>query len=261
MTQDQHLAEQWKAAIDSVLGLALHCLGRLRFDRNNGQHLVAVCLYARLTELATANAALIEAKALAGVPALVRSMFEADIDLTNCLRSKDYFRSMYARFVEEKVKITRTAVSCGSSPFFSEIRRVRDSQRDLAEAEAELQKLVAAGHRPLSIRARAEAAGRLNEYLSIYSLLCLDSHNNVNALERWHVEKDAEGRHQVMLFKMATSDQLCHLTAIHGILLSQTKAVSDFFSIKEVDCGPCTRERVRLESATRCDSAVGTHCS
>lgn len=58
------LAEQCESVLESVLGLALHLIKSLKFNRQNPQQLFAVCLFARLVELASGCKALLEKKPL-----------------------------------------------------------------------------------------------------------------------------------------------------------------------------------------------------
>lgn len=68
MTESKEIYERCEESLASVLGLALHFLETLRFNRKNPQQLFSVCLYARLLELATACKALLEKNAMVGIP-------------------------------------------------------------------------------------------------------------------------------------------------------------------------------------------------
>lgn len=94
---EDHLAHE--------LGLGLHVLKSAHFDKKHPQHLYAVCLYARIFDLACACKALLEKKAFVGLPPLLRGMFEADVALRNVLKSPDFFKRMYAAFLKEKQRM------------------------------------------------------------------------------------------------------------------------------------------------------------
>lgn len=110
------LARECETLLGVVLGLSFRLIGSLRFDRRNPQQLYSVCLYSRLVELASGCKAMMEKNTLIGVPILLRSMFEADVDLTNVMRYAGYPKRMYASFLAEKLRLTKDAAS-PSSPW------------------------------------------------------------------------------------------------------------------------------------------------
>ena len=111
MTTNNQLAAQCEDFLASVLGLAFHFFKTLEFNRKDPQQLYSICLYARILELASGCKALLENNAFVGIPILLRSMFEADIDLTNSLKCRDYYKRMYASFLEQKLRLTKEAAS------------------------------------------------------------------------------------------------------------------------------------------------------
>ncbi len=235
MNKSNNNYKKCEEALSSVLGLALHFLETMRFNQKNPQQLILVCLYARLLELATACMALQEKKALVGIPVLLRSMFEADIDLTNLMKMPDYYKRMNASFLKEKLRVTKEAASSRPSPFLEAIRHNRDSKKDLREIQAELDRLIEEKNGPINIRCRAELAGKLDEYLTNYSMLCLDTHNNIRSLKEWHVEKLPGDEYRVVLFKQSTADIAFALLYVSHILLSQTKLLADLFGTTDVE--------------------------
>ena len=78
-------------------------------------------------------------------------------------------------------------------------------------------------------------AGKLDEYLSNYSGLCLDTHNNIRSLEDWHIQKTADGDYHVLLFKQVKSDIIIDVMYISHILLNQTKALADFLKTTDIE--------------------------
>ena len=232
------LADNCENVLASVLGLAIHTIESVHFNRRDPQQLFAVCLLARLIELATACKALLEKDALVGIPVLLRSMFEADIDLRNMIKTTDYSKRMYASFLEQKLRLTREAASAKPNPFLAAVRAQRKPAEDLRDTQKELDGLKAGGNGPIDIRCRAEFAGVLDAYLSVYNMLCLDTHNNIRSLEDWHIEATTPKDYHVVLFKAQKSDLIHHLTAIPAILLIQCRAVAEFLGTKDVDFAP-----------------------
>jgi hypothetical protein len=246
-----NITAQCENCLAGILGLAFHFIGTLRFDRNDVQQLICVCLYARIVELASACKALLEKNVLACIPIILRSMFEADIDLTNCMADKDYFERMNLSFLEKKRRLTEEANPSKNNPFLRLISQVRNVKQDLAETQKEIATLSRKGFYSLSIRKRAKQAGKLNEYLSVYNFLCLDTHNNIRALEYQHIQAKSKDQYQVVVFGRNKSDFVEHSIAISDILLSQTKAVNDFMKIEGIDFEKYFSEYKQLQDAVK----------
>ena len=241
-TESEALVLECENTLASALGLATGVLDVIRFDHQNLQQLFAVCLFARLVELATACQALLEKNALVALPMLVRSLFEADIDLRNIVTDKDYWKRMRASFLTQQLKLTKEAASANPNPFLQAIRETRTPQEDIERIENELAGLKRGGSGPICIRARAERAGHLDVYLTVYNMLCLDTHNNIRSLEDWHIEMKTTNDYHVVLCKKDKRDLMELLTLIPGILLIQCKAISDFLGIENIDFSPYFRE-------------------
>ena len=235
MTESKQVYERCEELLASVLGLAPHFLETLRFNRKNPHQLFSVCVYARLLELATACKALPAKNVLVGIPILLRSMFEADIDLTNLMKCPDYYKRMYASFLKEKLPLTKEAASSRPNLFLAEIRANRNPKKALCETQAELDKLIAEKNGPIDIRCRAEFAGKLDEYLTNYKSLCLDTYNNIRSLEEWYIQKLAAEDYRVVVSKQSKVDIVPEIMYISHILLIQTKSLADFLGTTDIE--------------------------
>jgi hypothetical protein len=235
MTESEDTYKRCEESLASILGLALHFLETLRFDRKDPQQLFSVCYYARLLELATASKALLEKNAVVGIPNLLRSMFEADIDLTNLMKCPDYYKRMYASFLEQKLRLTKEAASSRPNLFLASIREKRNTKKDLCETQAELDRLIAEKNGPITIKCRAELAGKLDEYLSNYNSLCLNAHNNIRSVEDSHIQTMPDGDYKVIMFKQAKTDMVFHVMYISHIFLNQTKSLADFLGTTSIE--------------------------
>lgn len=232
------LAEKCESVLASVLSLSFHFLEALRFNRKNLQHLYSVCLFARLIELASGCKALIENNTFVGIPVLLRSMFEANIDLTNMMKCPEYYKKMYASYLEQKIRLLKETASSKPNSFLDTVKERRNPKSDLEKTQKELDKLKGEHNGPIGTRCRAELAGLLDEYLSVYYMLCLDTHNNISSLEDWHLDVNIPDDYHVIAFKQQKSDLIHYLSSIPGILLTQTKALADFLGTKNIDFAP-----------------------
>lgn len=250
MPNANEVATQCEDTLASVLGLAMYFLKTLSFNRKNPQQLYSVCLYTRLVEIACGCKALLEKNCLVGIPIFLRSMFEADIDLTNLMKCRDYSKRMYASFLKEKLRLTKEAASSKPNPFLTAVRESRNPAEDLKETQDELDRLAAEKHGPIDIRCQAELAGRIDEYLSIYNMLCLDTHNNIRSLEDWHIEMDGSDYH-IVAFKQTKADLVHNLSAVPGIVLLQTKALADLLGTSEIVFEKYYKEYRELQQAVK----------
>jgi len=251
MLNANEVATQCEEVLASVLGLAMHFLKTLSFNRKDGQQLYTVCLYTRLVEIASGCKALLEKNSLVGIPIFLRSMYEADIDLTNLVKCRDYSKRMYASFLKEKLRLTKEAASSKPNPFLIAVRASRNPAEDLKETKDELDRFVAEKHGPIDIRSRAELAGKLDEYLSVYNMLCLDTHNNIRSLEEWHLEVVDSDNYHAVAFKQTKADLVHHLSVIPGIVLVQTKALADFLGTDGISFEKYYEEYTELKQAVK----------
>jgi hypothetical protein len=180
-------------------------------------------------------------------------MYEADIDLTNLMKCRDYSKRMYASFLKEKLRLTKEASSSKPNPFLTAVRASRDPAEDLEETQDELDRFVAEKHGPIYIRRRAELAGKIDEYLSVYNMLCLDTHNNIRSLEEWHLElvDSNDDEYRAVAFKQTKADLVHHLSAVAGIILVQTKALADFLGTTGIVFEKYYEEYTELQQAVK----------
>lgn len=222
--------------------------GRITFDKRNPQHLCAVSLHGSIVELASACIVLLKLERYSGVPVLARSMLEAFVDLANVAESEDYHKSMNANFLKEKRKFYDEALKLGNdNPYTAELLKILDVAYELQKTRDELDQLKSAGITPSSIGDRFKSAGMVNEYASMYSLLCLHSHNNVSVLEARHLEKDTDGDYHLTLFKEVETDEMdANLDTIAGTLTGSIRTILKI--LEQPDDGTVARvESIREE--------------
>jgi len=253
---NKSLVQQCENSLESVLDVSLKLLKAIKFDRKNTQQLYAVCLYCRILELAFGCKVMMDNNALVGIPILLRSMFEADIDLVNVMKHSDYPKQMCAAYIEQQIRMTKAAIASKSNPFFAEIHKQREPHRDLKEAELELEKLIP-DKNPHRIKGRAKLAEKLEEHNSIYNMLCSETHNNIQSLERWHLNVTSMDEYHVEVFKTSKDDILHYLSAIPGILLVQSKAMAEFIGVEGVDFEPCFKEFRSMQSSVAAHAQGG----
>jgi hypothetical protein len=171
---------------DRTLRAIVEAMPLISFDSSKRPHLYAVTLHASIVQLCGGCLALARTEHTAGIPVLLRSMFEALIDLDNLVRDADFHERMDAANLHQFLKLLRT---CPTNPLMAGLDQKHDIPTITAEFQAELGSLRARNRGQKDLRSRCIDVGRESEYTSIYTLLCLDAHNNITALIDRHVSE------------------------------------------------------------------------
>jgi len=165
-------------------------LANIRHDESDAQ-IHALALYGTITQLFSACILLTEWGEPTAIPILLRSMYEALVDLHNLLHGASYVEHIQAANLKQTLSIMK------SGP----LREFQDARKaDFEQFVTQLAELHAKGKGPLRIRSRCERAGRLDQYESLYGLFCLDTHNNASALAERHISKLPDGKVLISLF-------------------------------------------------------------
>jgi hypothetical protein len=173
-------------AVTSVLDAAR----RIHHDSTDAQ-IHALSLYGTIVELFSGCVALAEHGEPTSIPIVLRSLYEGLVDLDNLLHDASYVEHIQATTYKHSIDMLQ-------SESLRELQQARSTEYD--QLVNELARLKAKGKGPLKIRIRCEKAGRLEEYLGIYALLCLDTHNNGAALAERHLSEHPDGRVQISFF-------------------------------------------------------------
>ena len=164
----------------------------LKFSRHDPHQLYAVCLYARMLELGAGALSLLRSGVPAGIPVLVRTLLEAYADLRCLLTSRSHLETLVANNLKERVRVLKAALrDRDPNPILQAIASYPDSRVVLSDFQRQLAALKEKGSLPLRAEQTFQRAGLTHEYEAIYWSLCLDSHNNLSALEKQHLRSRA----------------------------------------------------------------------
>ena len=200
----------------------------LKFDKNHPQHMYAICLYSTILGIAESCILLIRHKQMIAFPTVLRSLFEAHVDLLNAIEDSVYYKKMYLRFLEQKLKLLTNAKRNPNNPFFSLIVASMDINKEISELESESKKVKKNNLKLMNVWDRFEHAKLQNEYHYIYWELCLYTHNNLSALERRHIEQK-NGDHEVFLFKDESLDNsIRYFDSLLGIMLNSSIKIHSY---------------------------------
>jgi hypothetical protein len=218
---------------DRALRTVIEAMPRIAFDESKHQELYAATLHASIVQLCGGCLALARAEHTIGIPTLLRSMFEALVDLDNLIHNADYHERMDAANLSQFLKVLRDC------PELAHVRERPDYVAASQEWQSQLDDLIARKRRGKHIKTRCIDVGREGEYRGIYSLLCMDAHNNVAALVERHVSEGESKRLRVDLFGDGNPLGLANriFTAVGWMLVSAEYAHGAFrtgFSVVEL---------------------------
>lgn len=170
--------------LSDVVPVVLEAAAQLRHEQNLAQHL-AIALHCTNIELFSACPLLALYGEPTPIPIILRSMYEALVDLDNLLHDATYVDRMESANLTQMLKFENSAAM---------------SKKDADAFKARLAEFVAKKRGPMDLRARCEKVGRGDEYGGIYALFCLDTHNNAAALMERHISERPDGSIMISVF-------------------------------------------------------------
>lgn len=208
----------------------------IAFDSQNRHQLVALCLYSSVIELAESVCLLVSRNQFTGIPALIRSMYEADIDLINCLNDEEYIDSLHATYIARLVNIMQSAHDTSEPGYVAIAGGIAGIRSTLRQLRRQLKTLRQGGHEPIQVAERFKRAQRGREYISAYAHLCSHSHNNIGALEERHLRISEGGDVRLMLFDGLGIRNEVHLIDLaNTVVIGASGRTHDFFSSGKVE--------------------------
>lgn len=184
---DPNLDPALRARIDAasaVVPVVLAAAQQLRHTDSFSQ-IYALALHGTIIELFSACVGLANWGEPTAIPLILRSMYEALVDLDNLVHDAGYVERMEAANHYQTLRLMKSKV------LREELLKTR--KEDFEKLSARLAELQVQGKGPLSFRDRCDKVGRLGEYEGLYALFCLDTHNNIAALAERHVSERDEG--------------------------------------------------------------------
>lgn len=112
--------------------------------------------------------------------------------------------------------------------------------------ESELTDLKSKGYTPLSVKDRFDRAGMLNEYYSLYNMLSTDTHGNIRALIRRHIEiKGAD--FEVVFYKNEPVEEfLSYIDSTCGMLVHAALGIHELLGTEVLSEVEALREDLEV---------------
>ncbi|HUN74368.1 MAG TPA: DUF5677 domain-containing protein [Steroidobacteraceae bacterium] len=180
-------------AASAVVSLVLNAAAQLPQPREDGiAQIYALGLYGSIIEQFSACVLLAQFGEPTTIPIILRSMYEALVDLDNLLHDASYHCRIEHANIKQTLKIMR------SGPLREAFQAGRKGDYD--RLSARLAELEDGGRASLEICKRCAAVERSDEYASLYALFCLDTHNTASALAERHVSEREDGSPLISFF-------------------------------------------------------------
>lgn len=219
-------------SISRALSRLLDLTDELKFNREDPQQLAAICLFARMLELAIGVSSLAECRAPAGIPVLVRAILEAYASFLNVVKSAEHTDHLLARCLHEKIRVIKASLKGGeANPLLADLASDGDARAVLTEFERLLSEVRQRGGRTLKVQESFELAGLKSEYESLYWLLSLDSHNDLQALANRHIHVAGEEVHVRMLEPEVPSTLRSSFHVVLSACLNAHLHLREFFGV------------------------------
>jgi len=194
------------AFYDELLLKLLDLAAEFNFDAEHPLHLHSVALYGSVLELSSSMKPLYLSEHYSAIPIIQRSLLEAHVDLENLSKDPKYGYSLEISFLEESLKFLNEAQK-DQNIYMGIIAQEPDLHARIGQFKSEIEKLKKKGHRKLNNFEKFQKAHFIDEYRTIYNMLCCASHNNYRALRDRHMNF-GEGKVKVEYFKMPDYEEL-----------------------------------------------------
>jgi hypothetical protein len=209
-----------------------HCIEivpQISFNNTDPQHVLALCLYCSIIELCPSLLILIQHGQFTGIPSLIRSMYEADVDLVNTLKDRDYFQSLHATYLTKMISVIQEAHNSEAPGFMKASGGIVEMRILLKKLRKRLAVIKAAGHGPLKNVDRFRRAERDEDYITAYAYLCRYTHNDIRALQSRHLRSDGD-KVELKVFERLGPENETHLIDLaDAVLLGASGRVHIFF--------------------------------
>jgi len=245
---DPNLDPELRATVEYCLHavrVVLDAAAQIRHDQSDAQ-VHALAVYGTVIELFSACVGLAQLGEPTAIPIVLRSMYEAHVDLDNLLQDAGYVEHMLAAGLEQTLKIMESA------PLRQLMKEGRKPEYD--QLSAQLADFNCRGKGALSIWKRCRRAGRADEYESLYALFCMDTHNNTGALGERHVSENPDGG--VLISFFGPYDPWAVIRRLDlglGFLLGSARDMHGAFKVPapQIDELAAQLDRVKAERAER----------
>ncbi len=183
-------------------GKALELVPDLKFDGDFDKDGLVVCYYARLVELTGGMLAAMDKEIVSAAEVLFRSFLESYVDFCNSNERPDYLFYLAVKYDDHWKKIITTAKN--GNEFFASIAKANNIEERLRQHTENLEWAKKEGFTSLSVKERFVMAGLEKEYSSIYLWCCTETHGDLQAMKKHHMEHSGD-QWELLLYRGVVS--------------------------------------------------------
>lgn len=203
--------------LNTEIEAVLHLASELKFDSTHALHQHVISLYGSIVELSSSIKELYVAGHYSAIPVVLRTILEAFVDLRNLCKNPKYGYSLTINSSKESIKFLKAAKD-DKNVYAEMIARDPNIDKEISDYEKQVESLKHKGSKGLNIREKFDEAGMLDEYLTIYNMLCASTHNDIRALRARHIVIE-KGSFSLEIFKHEDSESLYEFLGITSELL------------------------------------------
>lgn len=180
-------------AAAAVVPVVLNAAARLPQPHEESMaQIYALGLYGSMIEQISACVLLAQFGEPTTLPIILRSMYEALVDLDNLVHDASYACRIEHANIKQMLSIM------GSGPLREALQKAHKASYD--QMTARRVEIEDEGKASLKIWKRCAVVGRTDEYNSLYALFCVDTHNNASALAERHLSESNDGSPLISFF-------------------------------------------------------------
>lgn len=187
---DEEIFEEYRGLLKECMGKGVDAIQRVNKVENGTPDLLILSLYASLLEYINCALVLSAKKISSADDVIFRSFLEGFVDFKNLLRIENYHLNLQVDHDMSWNKVLKAA--CDGNPFFESIALAEDRDARHLEHRANIDHLLGAGIKKISIKKKFDLAEMTAEYESIYAFSSREVHNSIGALMRRHFEEDGD---------------------------------------------------------------------
>jgi len=142
---------------------------------------------------------------------------EAFVDLRNLCKDPKYGYSLTINSSKESIKFLKAAKD-DKNVYAEMIAKDPNIDKHIADYEKQVERLKNKGNKGLNIKEKFKKADMLDEYLTIYNMLCAATHNDIRALRTRHIVID-KSSFSLEIFKNQDTEAMYEFLGISSELL------------------------------------------
>jgi hypothetical protein len=192
---------------------------KIKYNSINPQHLYSMMLSGTIFELCKSCLFLLENSHYSGIPILLRSISESLFDLEIILNNDDSYNHFLAKHYSEKIKQLKK-LKLDYDPNTPHDALISKQLDDYCLC---LKKLDQMGFKSLTAKDKINKCMTSKTNKILYNLFCSDTHSDLSALEKRHLNQDDNGNVEIVYFN--TTDDIHIISYIDGIFMSSLHTI------------------------------------